>query len=538
MKISFTYILLAFAAISVFCEDFNAKLQARLNSGEKNITIPSGKYQISNLTVPENVTFSGTNGTILELDCVDKSAQVITLKGNNISLKNLKITVTSGMIEPLRSGSLKQLIGANKCNNLTLSKIAFEIPDDLYKQLLGGKNKRYVKRWDVFKVEYSSDVTMSRCRAKNFSQMLNTEFCTRVTVHDCIGRNGIYITKFSFGSEYLKYYNNWSSNVLHQMFWEGGDCGTAAHLKPRKPRTVIRGIRPGDEGYSKLLTGTYEVMCYANYAEYGKTLCWGRKGRRVIISGNSARFMTDMAYDAEGCEEVIFANNLAFNCKASGIGCFYYTDSAVITGNIVVIDDVEKDIYKGDFVRMHHRKDVESGKSIITGNLFVNRLNKPRFVKLDKCRDVLISGNKFVNGGIKTNPYGGGRMTFTGNTFISNLPEQESLIKVAKIVKEMTLRNNTFINRNPKAKPSAPAIELEFTVTKKLANERPDAVSSPVYRQLDGNSIRGWKVPVGMSAPTGKCDAKVIFINNLYEGETQFSSSITNITQQNNIKLD
>ena len=194
--------------------------------------------------------------------------------------------------------------------------------------------------------------------------------------------------------------------------------------------------------------------------------------------------------------------------------------------------------YKGDVVRMHHRKDVESGKSIITGNLFVNRLNKPRFVKLDKCRDVLISGNKFVNGGIKTNPYGGGRMTFTGNTFISNLPEQESLIKVAKIVKEMTLRNNTFINRNPKAKPSAPAIELEFTVTKKLANERPDAVSSPVYRQLDGNSIRGWKVPVGMSAPTGKCDAKVIFINNLYEGETQFSSSITNITQQNNIKLD
>ena len=538
MKILFANILLAFTAVSAFCDSFETKLQQRLNAGEKKITIPAGTYRISGLTIPEGVTISGSSDTILELDYVGKPAQIITLQGKNISLNNLQITVTPAMIEPLRSGNLKQLVMADKCDKLTLSKMVFEIPEELYKKLLDGKNKRYVKRWDVFKVEYSSDVTMSRCRAKNFSQMLNTEFCNRVTVHDCIGYNGIYITKFSFGSEYLKYYNNWSSNVLHQMFWEGGDCGTAAYLKPRKPRTVIRGIRPGDEGYSKLLTGTYEVMCYANYAEYGKTLCWGRKGRRVIISGNSARFMTDMAYDAEGCEEVVFANNLAFNCKASGIGCFYYTDSAVITGNIVVIDDVEKDLYKGDFVRMHHSKDVESGKTIITGNLFVNRLNKPRFVKLDKCRDLLISGNKFVNGGIKTNPFGGGRMTFTGNTFISNLPEQESLVQIAKIVKEMTMRNNTFINRNPNAKPSAPAVKLEFTVTDKLAKERPDAVSGQVYRQLDGNSIRGWKIPVGMSAPIGKCDAKVIFINNLYEGEPQFSNSITDITKQNNIKLD
>ncbi len=538
MKTFVIQILLILTGCYALCDNFEAKLQARLNAGEKKITIPAGKYRISSLVVPSDVSITGSNNTVLELDYVGKPSQIIMLKGNNISLKKLKITVAPSVIEPLHSGALTQLVNANKCHNLNLSEISFEIPDKLYKQLLDGKDKRYVRRWDVFKVEYSSDVTMSKCRMKNFSQMLNTEFCIRVTVHDCVGRNGIYVTKFSFGSEYLKYYNNWSSNVLHQMFWEGGDCGTAKHLKPRKPRTVIRGIRPGDEGYSKLLTGTYEVMCYANYAEYGKTLCWGRKGRRVLISGNSARFMTDMAYDAEGCEEVVFANNLAFNCKAAGIGCFYYTDAAVITGNVVVIDDVDKDIYKGHFVRMHHRKDVESGKTIITGNLFVNRLAKPRFVKVDKCRDLLISGNKFVNGGIRTNRYGGGNMTFTGNTFISTLDEQETLVMVAKIVKELTMRNNTFINRNPKAKASAPAIDLEFTVTGKLAKERPDAVSVPVYRQLDGNSIRGWKTPVALTVPDGKCTAKVVFINNLYEGEPRFSSSIQNILQKNNIRLD
>jgi hypothetical protein len=525
-------------SLSAAAADLATTLQQRLDAGETQIRLPAGRFQISHLTIPAGVTLSGAHDTILELTGNGAYTPIITLQGDNITLHRLQLTVAESLIKPLRSGALKVLVSAKQCRNLTLSELSFKIPDALYQQLLAGKNKRYVKRWNVIKAKACTDVLMSRCRATNFSQMLDTEFCTRVTVRDCVARNGIYLTKFSFGSEYLKHTNNWSTNVLHQMFWEGGDCSTAAHLNPRKPRTVIRGIRPGDAGYSKLLTGTYEVMCTANYAEYGKTLCWGRKGRRVLVRGNSARFMTDMAYDAEGCEEVIFANNIAVNCKASGIGCFYYTDAAIITGNTIIVNDEGDDLYKGHFVRMHHRLDTESGKTIITGNLFVNRLAKPRFIKVDKCRDLLIDGNKFVNGGILTNRYGGGNMTFTGNTFLSTLPEQETLVDVGKIVKELTMRQNTFINRNPDAKPGGPAINLEFTVTPKLARERPDAVEVPVFRQLDGNSIRGWSVPVQVTTAGQTGTGTIIFSNNLYEGVPSLPSSFPGLINQNNIQLD
>ena len=171
-----------------------------------------------------------------------------------------------------------------------------------------------------------------------------------------------------------------------------------------------------------------------NYGEYGKTLVWGRKGRRIIITGNSSRYQYDMAYDAEGCEEVIVSNNIATNSKAAGIGCFYHNDKTVITGNLVAIHDEGDDIYKGQFVRMHSAFGSQSGKTIISGNLFVSHLKEPRFIKVDECRNLVITGNEFVNGGILTNPYGGGKLTVTNNTFINQLPDSPSLIIINKII--------------------------------------------------------------------------------------------------------
>jgi hypothetical protein len=527
-------------------KDISAELQKRLAAGETDLTLPTGTFKLSSLTIPANVTLKGSNTTLI-LDTDEPSKPVITLKGDNITLESIAFKLHESVLVQAQTGKRMSMIKGDGINNLVLSKIHYVNSDPQYELLRGvsaGKksgNKRMrvkLPRWDLVELTDCKDIEVMNCTFKNFCSGIKATQCTRVSFHDNIGINGLHnMMRFYNGSEYFTFYNNWFSHVKHPMVWDGGDCAPQhAYLKPSGPEaasTVHRDMKLGDKDYAQHMTGTYEVLCYGNYAEYGKTLAWGRKGRRVIISGNSARYMYDMAYDAEGCEEVIFANNVAVNCKAAGIGAFYYNDSTSITGNMVVIEDVGHDIYKGHFVRMHSYAGVSSGKTIISGNLFVNHLKEPRFVKLDYCKDVLIANNKFVNGGIKTNPYGGGNATVTGNTFIVDLPKQESLILVEKAIREFTFRNNTLINRNLKAAPGLPALSFNFGVTSKLANEKPGIASWSALRQIDGNSIRGWDVPLAFSGLGKQTTSRLWVIGNILEGIVQLPAS-QNVIDKNN----
>jgi hypothetical protein len=395
-------------------------------------------------------------------------------------------------------------------------------------------------RWTILLLTLCEDIEISNCHFKNFSLGVRTTHCSRVLCHDNVGINGQHnLLSFYHGSEYVKFYNNWFSHVKHPLVWDGGDCSPQnQRLVPNLPRTVYRNMLPDDKDYAIHMTGTYEVYCHNNYGEYGKTLVWGRKGRRIIITANSAKYQYDMAIDAEGCEEVIVANNICTNSKAAGIGSFYHNDKTVITGNMVVIEDIGDDIYKGQFVRLHSAFGTQSGKTLITGNLFVSHLAEPRFIKIDQVRNLVISGNKFVNGGILTNPYGGGNITATGNTFINQLPNHPTLVVINKINKELTFRDNTFINENKESNAGDPAVVLNFEVTKKLAEERPDTVANNVFRQLDGNSFRGWATPVGfVGLPESDYPARLILVNNLYEGKLEVPASMSNVINQNNIQI-
>ncbi len=531
-------------------KDISLELQSRLDKGEKNITLPDGTFKISALTIPADVTLKGGTNTTLVLDS-NLPAPVITLKGDNITLDSLSFKLHNSVLIQALTGKRMSMIKGEKINNIVMNKIKYVNSAEQYNLIRGavqaakpGNKRMRVKlwRWDLVELADCKGIEVMNCMFKNFCSGIKTTQCTRVSFHNNIGVNGLHnMMRFYNGSEYFKFYNNWFSHVKHPMVWDGGDCSPHnKNLKPGGPeaaRKVYRNMKLGDKDYAQHMTGTYEVLCYGNYGEYGKTLAWGRKGRRVIVSGNSARYMYDMAFDAEGCEEVIFANNIAVNCKAAGIGAFYYNDSTSITGNVIVIEDIGHEIYKGQFVRMHSAHGVSSGKTIISGNLFVNHLKEPRYVKLDYCKDVLIADNKFVNGGILTNRYGGGNATVTGNTFISLLPKQETLISVAKILKEFTFRNNTMINRNPKATPGEPAIKFDFTVTPKLEKERPGVDAAAAFRQVDGNSIRGWDVPVEFSSRPGKQNTRVIFCNNLYEGKPAVSVTGSGVINKNNTSL-
>lgn len=529
-------------------KNISRELQKRLDQGEKYVKIPNGTYKLTSLTVPADVTLCGSENTVIVFDSNQGEMKtIVTLAGNNTTLSYLKLQVSDALLTKLLQNKESRLIEGDKLSNVRFDHVDFSCSDKQYvamrlsRQRPGTRSLMGV-RWMVCLLTNSHDIEMSNSNFKNFSLGLRTTHCSRVSFHDNVGVNGQHnMLSFYHGSEYVRFFNNWFSHVKHPLVWDGGDCSPHnKRLVPSLPRDVMRNMLPDDNDYAIHMTGTYEVFCHNNYGEYGKTLLWGRKGRRVIITANSSKYQYDMAYDAEGCEEVIVANNIATNSKAAGIGSFYHNDKTVITGNMIAIHDIGDDIYKGQFVRMHSAHGTQSGKTIISGNLFVSHLKEPRFLKIDQCRNLVVSNNKFVNGGILTNPYGGGKITINGNTFINQLPNEPTLVIINKIIKELTFRNNTFINENTDASTeSSPAIDINFEVTRKLASEKPFVVSNKVFRQIDGNSFRGWKIPLAFTnMPKGSNNARVILVNNIYDGQFSIPVSMKNMINKNNIKID
>ncbi|MAX23098.1 MAG: hypothetical protein CMJ19_01225 [Phycisphaeraceae bacterium] len=527
-------------------KDITDDLQKRLDSGEKRVLIPNGTFRITRLVLPADVTLKGSENTKL-IFASDKPEfeTLVTLTGDNTTLSNLNIAITDDLLAKLHAKNEHNLMVGEGLKNIKIDHVKFALTDKQYiaqrlsRQRPGTRSLMGI-RWTILLLSLCEDIEISNCHFKNFSLGVRTTHCSRVLCHDNVGINGQHnLLSFYHGSEYVKFYNNWFSHVKHPLVWDGGDCSPQnKRLVPNLPRDVYRNMLPGDKDYAIHMTGTYEVYCHNNYGEYGKTLVWGRKGRRIIVTANSSKYQYDMAIDAEGCEEVIVANNICTNSKAAGIGSFYHNDKTVITGNMVNIEDIGDEIYKGQFIRLHSSHGTQSGKTIISGNLFVSHLQEPRFIKVDQVRNVVISGNKFVNGGILTNPYGGGKITATSNTFINQLPNQPSLVIINKIIKELTFRNNTFINENKASATGDPAVVLNFEVTQKLAAERPDTIADDVFRQLDGNSFRGWATPIAFNnVGLSPYPARVILVNNLYEGSLVVPKNMNNVINQNNIQI-
>ena len=529
-----------------YLKDITTDLQKRLDSGEKMILIPNGKFRVTKLVIPADVTIKGSeNSQLIFASDKPEFETLVTLTGDNTTLSNLNIAITDDLLAKLHAKNEHNLMVGEGLKNIKIDHVKFALTDKQYiaqrlsRQRPGTRSLMGI-RWTILLLSLCEDIEISNCHFKNFSLGVRTTHCSRVLCHDNVGINGQHnLLSFYHGSEYVKFYNNWFSHVKHPLVWDGGDCSPQnKRLVPNLPRDVYRNMLPGDKDYAIHMTGTYEVYCHNNYGEYGKTLVWGRKGRRIIVTANSSKYQYDMAIDAEGCEEVIVANNICTNSKAAGIGSFYHNDKTVITGNMVNIEDIGDEIYKGQFIRLHSSHGTQSGKTIISGNLFVSHLQEPRFIKVDQVRNVVISGNKFVNGGILTNPYGGGKITATSNTFINQLPNQPSLVIINKIIKELTFRNNTFINENKASATGDPAVVLNFEVTQKLAAERPDTIADDVFRQLDGNSFRGWATPISFTnVGTSPYPGRVILVNNLYEGTLEVPGNMNNVINQNNLKV-
>jgi len=289
---------------------------------------------------------------------------------------------------------------------------------------------------------------------------------------------------------------------------------------------VVRpGLKPGDEGYDGQCVGVYDISVQNNYAEYGATLAWGAKARNVLIDGNIAKYMQDMAYDSEGDENIVISNNISINSAMAGIGCYFWTDKVQITGNLIMILDEGEDVYKGCFIRLHSGgqppKRSGTGKAFISGNLFVSEVRNKKglgddtlipWIQIEDCRDVTISGNKFVNGWIRTAPwYRSGKITIMNNEFDNSIAGNGPAIRIDSKGTEAIIRNNVIRKTAAEDNPLFHDAAIHIVAA-------PDQLVI-----IDGNIIDGWKHSISCKPknPAGK-QARYIIKDNMLSGSIDF----------------
>ena len=524
--------------------DVTELLKQQISAGEKLIQLPDGLLRLTApVTLPAGTTLMGSGNTSLQLDASAQPTQpIIALGGDDVRLANLHLTISDRVLTPrLEVGAELPLIVGQEISNVRFDHVHFAMTDRQYTMMRtsrfrpGDDSRNLPPRWPAVRLDQSSDIEVTGCNFRNFSTAFEVRHSARINFDNNRGENGLHnLLRFYHGSEYLKFNNNWVSHVKHPVVWDGGDAAYNQSLEPNEPERVDRDIKPGDPDYAGHMTGAFEVFCHNNYGEYGKTLLWGRKGRRIILTANSARYTTDLAYDAEGCEEVVFANNISINSKAGGVGVFYSNQSTVVTGNLIVTHDVGDDVYRGEFIRLHANKDLKSHNTIIANNLFVNHLSEPRFLRVDSSDRLTITGNKFVNGGIMTNPYGGGSMVIADNDFSTNLQAPGALVRVARVVEDFTFRGNTMINHAGRSSQQS-AVDIAFS-----RGEEPGSANGTesMFRLIDGNSFRGWDTAVSFTGtPTSRTPAPIVLTNNIYDGDWEVPEVLAATVSTNNTRI-
>ena len=486
--------------------DDTAAVQALLDKKTTELYFPDGVYLLGTLKIPGDTTIRFApkakykiNPAKLELAPMPKrkGKRVIVLDGDRITLDGLNFDFMTSDGKELGVKELKVIIYGDGINNLRVTRLRA-----IRKTLPGmpgshpylkkrGFNASFLERKiKVIQLENCRDIEVDRCEIAKVACLLITKFCENVSVHENRAEWSAAITRFDF-SRGLRHYANWSRNVVFQCVWWGGNVG----IRDKRTNVVRPDLKPGDEGFDIQCAGVYDVSVQNNYAEYGVTLAWGAKARNVLIDGNTALYMDDMAYDCEGDENVIISNNISINSAVAGIGCYFWTDKVQITGNLIMTLDQGDDRYKGYFIRLHSGgkmkpDQVGTGKAFISGNLFVSEVkNKKhqgdtlnRMIQIEDCRDVTISGNKFVNGWIRTAPWCRSyKITIMNNEFDNSIAGNGPAIRLDSKSLEGIVRNNiirkTAAEDNPLFKDAAIHI-----------------LADPKKRMIiDGNIIEGWK---------------------------------------------
>jgi hypothetical protein len=477
-------------------------VQAVLNTDSPHVFFGPGRYRLGSLVLPAGTRLEFGAGAVVEPDVsLIKGRMLFRIAGDDVAIDGLTLDFPQHDGHQLGVEELAAVAEARDVSNLRLTRL----------KALRSANNYSAKGFGRFvglRLEGCKDIVVRDCDISRLWALVHAQQCIRVKVQDNKMVQGEYITLFENGSEWLLHEGNWSQHVTFQCQWWGGDSNDNHKQIPRgTASTVKRGSRPGDEGYLKDTAGAFDVQVLGNFAEYGMTLAWGSKGRNVVISNNLARYMRDMAYDTEGTGTAVISNNISINSKYFGIGCYFWGDSIVISGNLVTVEPEGDPVYQGDFLRLHsaNTKSFGNRKILVTGNQFVAREGRPRVITIEASEDVTISGNKLVNGRI--NMVNASQEVLILNNDIKNtLPGNYHAIRGAQGVRRLIVKGNVFRRESNEDNP----LPVEAAIAQFFSREGRVII--------ENNVIDGWKYAAWTGTqPIG--GGSVVFRNNDLTGE-------------------
>ncbi|RRJ95696.1 right-handed parallel beta-helix repeat-containing protein [Opitutaceae bacterium TAV4] len=599
-------------------------IQAALDSGKTDLYFPSGDYHLSPLKLPSdtrlvfspkarvNITHSDfvSTETIPPTEPGGKKRKVthrqplFIITGDRVHIEGLRYDYATGATEK-SPYPVWNLVHANGVKDLTLSGIHVDNTSPV------ALKRGTPIRLQILHAENSRNITLSDSSANNITHMLWSDRCANVTSRGNRMTNGNTITTFARGGESLRHHDNWSRQVKYQCVWRGGSPDPS-RKHPRVPHgtanIVYRGLpADGEPERSPHVNGSFDVLIQNNYSEYGIVLCWGNKGRQVIIDGNIARFMWDYSYGSEGGENVIFSNNISINSAVAGFESMYWSEKLLITGNLILVrhepfdptlTERPESTYFGQFIRLHHgphnpEDKYGVGSATITNNLFVNELaDRPSGISIEAGRDVLVTGNKIINGLLRKAdelslvketdanrdmdefvaqrtvrkedgvPYrllrwvgtDASRVTVTNNEFILRQPGDKPAILINgttsnAIIKDNIIRKETTYltftdaqRETEKGRPRFMMYSEDDFANRDLTCATPATAIgidpiTPLTAIVQGNIIQGW--PRAITAQNTTPDARQTYIitGNTTDGTIQTSGPDTRTTVKNDANI-
>ena len=549
-------------------KDNTQAVQEALNSSNSMIYFSEGTYKIGTVFIPGNkVLVFDPQAVITPNPDMIKDKKLFIVTGDHVRFEGLYYDFTWNGAN-VETTPVHNLIYAEEISHLTVTKANVKNSDERGIVPIEKRKRRgrlldfngndpaekynhlgYYNSQFLLQVVKCNNVVLENSVGYRLHAMIEAISSTNITSRGNHMVSGNYMTRMAEGGECLRHHDNWSRDVKYQACWFGGSPDPSR--KPELPRSsatvAIRQVKLGMEGYNKHTSGVYDILIQNNYAEYGNTLCWGNKGRQVVIDGNTARFISDYAYGTEGGENIVFSNNVSINSTAAGIVSMYWGEKLHITGNLIITrhepwdpewswwDNPSK--YLGPFVRLHHGpKDPEdhygAGTVMISGNLFVNELTQRTCeISIHDGRDVAVMGNKLING--KVNKFGDGTVTVMNNEFVSRLPFDPLSISISRGAQMAIVKGNTFRKESNLIKASEEERNSElnavpyflFTENENIA-EGDSNTNSPAimigaenkfFGAIEDNFIYGWNQAIKGDFKKNKQAATVV-VNNTTDG--------------------
>ncbi len=421
-------------------KDITETLKKQLSG--KLVSMPAGDYTFGEVKIPANSALRFESGS-----------KIRVTGRTNLILTGDHCTIEGGLWFFPNGGKSNAVISGKGISGVTIRGVV---------SANYGEENPVRNRFNFAEFDACADILAENNRIAGVKDVFSFYNCRRVSVLNNKAMHCDRITSFRNSSEFLQHSGNWSQHVTHQCQWWGGDANdTKKNVRDNTARIMIRDVKPGDKNYYEETAGTYDIQVSNNIAEYGTCLAWGSKGRNVVISGNIARYMGDMAYDTEGGENIVITGNLSINSKCVGIGAYFYGSRLLIANNqILVLEEGDKK-YQGGFLRLHSggkNTHFGNGKVLITGNQFINEVNPKASLNIESARNVVLSGNSFIGGGIAMIAEAE-NIAITGNSFeTSELMINPVISFNGNASSRRIIRDNIFLNSG---KISHPAIRAD-----------------------------------------------------------------------------